>query len=80
MDYAIWKSRIIWIIRKITRERLNFALVYNLPTAEMSKGVFIQVRFATICCADDVTFLGVKQKYAKSEEIPHKSFVKVRGR
>ncbi len=45
----------------------------------MSKGVFIPGRFAMTCCADDVTFLGVKAKYAKSEEIPHKSFVKVRG-
>lgn len=28
------------------------------------------------CCADDVTFLGIKAKFANAEEIPHKSFVK----
>ena len=79
MDYAIWYTDIMDHPKDYAGKKIEFlALVYN-PPGKMSKGVFIPGRFAMTCCADDVTFLGVKAKYAKSEEIPHKSFVKVRG-
>lgn len=79
MDYAIWYTDIMDKPKNYAGKKIEFlALVYN-PPGKMSKGVFIPGRFAMTCCADDVTFLGIKAKYDKASEITHKSFVRVLG-
>ena len=79
MDYAIWYTDIMDHPKNYAGKTIEFlGLVYN-PPGKMSKGVFIPGRFAMTCCVDDVTFLGIKAKYGKAEEISHKSFVKVKG-
>ena len=51
------------------------ALVYN--PERLKKGVFVPGRFAMTCCVEDVTFIGFKCKYAKEEEIPHRSWIDI---
>lgn len=79
MDYAIWYTDIMDNPKNYEGKKISFlGLVYN-PKDKVSKGVFIPGRFAMTCCADDVTFLGVKAKYAKADQVEHKSFVHVVG-
>ena len=69
----------IFSSKKGLGKKITFlGLVYN-PKGKVSKGVFIPGRFAMTCCADDVTFLGVKAKYEQADQIEHKSFVQVSG-
>ncbi len=79
MDYAIWYTDIMDNPKNYEGKKITFlGLVYN-PKGKVSKGVFIPGRFAMTCCADDVTFLGVKAKYEQADQIEHKSFVQVSG-
>lgn len=79
MDYAIWYTDIMDNPKNYEGKKITFlGLVYN-PKGKVSKGVFIPGRFAMTCCADDVTFLGIKAKYALADQIEHKTFVQVSG-
>ncbi len=50
------------------------ALVYR-PEKFANKPVFIPGRFAMTCCVEDIQFIGLKCKYDRAEEIPHKSWI-----
>lgn len=75
-DYAIWYMDCIENPKKYEGKSVKFlALVYN--PEKLKKGVFVPGRFAMTCCADDVTFIGFKCKYAKENEILHKSWIEI---
>ncbi len=50
------------------------ALVYR-PDKLGKKPFFIPGRFAMTCCVQDIQFIGLKCKYDRANEIPHKSWV-----
>ncbi len=50
------------------------ALVYR-PDKMGNRPIFIPGRFAMTCCVEDIQFIGLKCKYDRAEEIPHKSWV-----
>lgn len=73
-DYAIWYMDAQEHPKKYDGKTIKFlGLVYN--PEKMKKGIMVPGRFAMTCCADDVTFLGFKCKYADSKKIAHKSWV-----
>ena len=75
-DYAIWYMDCMENPKKYIGKKVHFlALVYNPDN--LKKGVFVPGRFAMTCCVDDVTFIGFKCKYAKEDEIPHKSWIDI---
>ena len=75
-DYAIWYMDCMENPKKYIGKKVHFlALVYNPD--KLKKGVFVPGRFAMTCCVDDVTFIGFKCKYAKEDEIPHKSWIDI---
>ncbi len=75
-DYAIWYMDCLENPKRYEGKTVHFlALVYN--PERLKKGVFVPGRFAMTCCVEDVTFIGFKCKYAKEEEIPHRSWVDI---
>jgi uncharacterized membrane protein YcgQ (UPF0703/DUF1980 family) len=75
-DYAIWYMDCMEHPKNYQGKKISFlALVYNPDN--LKKGVFVPGRFAMTCCVEDVTFIGFKCKYAKEEEIPHKSWIRI---
>ena len=75
-DYAIWYMDAQENYKKYDGKKVRFlGLVYN--PENMKSGVMVPGRFAMTCCIEDVTFLGFKCKYAKSKEIPHKSWIRI---
>ncbi len=73
-DYAIWYMDCLENPKRYEGKKVHFlALVYN--PERLKKGVFVPGRFAMTCCVEDVTFIGFKCKYAKEEEIPHRSWI-----
>lgn len=79
MDYAVWYTDIMDNPKNYEGKKITFlGLVYK-PKGKVSNGVFIPGRFAMTCCADDLTFLGIKAKYKDADQIQHKSFVRVKG-
>ena len=75
-DYAIWYMDCMENPKKYEGKKISFlALVYNPD--KLKKGVFVPGRFAMTCCIEDVTFIGFKCKYAKEDEIPHKSWIHI---
>lgn len=75
-DYAIWYMDCLENPKRYEGKKVHFlALVYN--PERLKKGVFVPGRFAMTCCVEDVTFIGFKCKYAKEEEIPHRSWIDI---
>lgn len=77
-DYAIWYMDCQENPKKYDGKTVSFlALVYNPDN--LKKGVMVPGRFAMTCCVDDITFIGFKTKYNKENEIPHKSWIKIKA-
>lgn len=75
-DYAIWYMDCMDNPKKYEGKKVSFlALVYN--PEKLKKGVFVPGRFAMTCCIEDVTFIGIKCKYADEDKIPHKSWINI---
>lgn len=75
-DYAIWYMDCLENPKKYEGKTVSFlALVYNPD--KLKKGLMVPGRFAMTCCVEDITFIGFKTKYAKEDEIPHKSWIKI---
>lgn len=75
-DYAIWYMDCLENPKKYEGKTVSFlALVYNPDN--LKKGLMVPGRFAMTCCVEDITFIGFKTKYAKENEIPHKSWIKI---
>ncbi len=75
-DYGIWYMDATDDAKKYEGKKIKFlALIYNPD--KMKKGMFVPGRFAMTCCADDITFIGFKTKYAESKKIEHKSWVTI---
>lgn len=76
INYGIWFMDCQENPEKYVGKVIKFlALIYN--PAKMKSGTFVPGRFAMTCCADDIQFIGMKAKYAKSKDIPHKSWVNI---
>lgn len=54
-------------------------LVYR-PDKFGKKALMIPGRFAMTCCVEDIQFIGLKCKYDKATEIPHKSWINITAR
>ena len=77
-DYAIWYMDCQENPKKYEGKKVSFlALVYNPDN--LKKGIMVPGRFAMTCCVEDVTFIGFKTKYEKENEIPHKSWIKIKA-
>ena len=62
--------------KKYDHKKVRFlALVYNPADGKLRRNVFVPGRFAMTCCAEDIQFIGLKCKYDKAVEIPHKSWI-----
>jgi len=73
-DYALWFMDAQDDYKKYDGKKVKFlALVYNPD--KLKKGMMVPGRFAMTCCVEDITFIGFKCKYAKENEIPHKSWI-----
>ena len=74
MNYGVWFMDCQENPEKYHKKFIKFlALIYNPD--KMKSGSFVPGRFAMTCCADDIQFIGMKAKYEKSKEIPHKAWV-----
>lgn len=74
-DYGIFYLDVQEDPKKYEGKTIRFlALVYR-PEKMAKKPVFIPGRFAMTCCVEDIQFIGLKCKYDRAEEIPHKSWV-----
>ncbi|MCR5272383.1 MAG: GTPase [Lachnospiraceae bacterium] len=75
-DYALWFMDCQDNPKKYDKKKIHFlALVYNPD--KLGKGLMVPGRFAMTCCVEDVQFIGFKCKYAKENEIPHKSWIDI---
>ncbi len=75
-DYAIWYMDAMENYKKYDRKKVSFlALVYN--PEKMKRGYFVPGRFVMTCCVEDVTFVGFKCKYCRSEELAHRSWIHI---
>lgn len=74
-DYGIFYLDVQDNPKRYEGKTIRFlALVYR-PEKLGKKPVFVPGRFAMTCCVEDIQFIGMKCKYDKAEEIPHKSWV-----
>ena len=74
-DYGIFYLDVQDDPKKYEGKTIRFlGLVYR-PEKLARKPVFIPGRFAMTCCEEDIQFIGLKCKYDKAAEIPHKSWV-----
>lgn len=77
-DYAIWYMDCLENPKKYEGKTVSFlGLVFNPD--KLKKGIMVPGRFAMTCCEDDITFIGFKTKYDKEQEIPHKSWIKIKA-
>ena len=75
-DYGIWYMDCVDNYKKYHGKKVKFlALVYNPDN--LKSGVMVPGRFAMTCCEDDITFIGIKTKYDREHEIPHKSWIRI---
>lgn len=75
-DYAIWYMDAMENYKKYDRKKVSFlALVYNPDN--MRRGYFVPGRFVMTCCIEDVTFVGFKCKYSRSDELKHRSWIHI---
>ncbi len=73
-NYAIWYMDVMENYKKYNNKKVKFrALVANPP--KLKKGIFVPGRFVMTCCVEDITFIGLKCKYQKEDEIPDKSWI-----
>ncbi len=74
-DYGIFYLDVQEDPQKYEGNTIRFlALVYR-PEKYGKKPVFIPGRFAMTCCVEDIQFIGLKCKYDRAGEIPHKSWI-----
>ncbi len=74
-DYGIFYLDVQEDPQKYEGKTIRFlALVYR-PEKYGKKPVFIPGRFAMTCCVEDIQFIGLKCKYDRAGEIPHKSWI-----
>lgn len=74
-DYGIFYLDVQEEPQKYEGKTIKFlALIYR-PDSMKKKPVMIPGRFAMTCCVEDIQFIGLKCKYDKAAEIPHKSWV-----
>lgn len=77
-DYAIWYMDCLENPKKYAGKTVSFlGLVFNPD--KLKKGMMVPGRFAMTCCEDDITFIGFKTKYDKENEIPHKSWIRIKA-
>ena len=77
-DYAIWYMDCLENPKKYEGKTVSFlGLVFNPD--KLKKGIMVPGRFAMTCCVDDITFIGFKTKYDRENEIPHKSWIKIKA-
>lgn len=77
-DYGIWFLDIMDNYRNYVGKTVRFlACVYNPPGRFKGGDTFVPGRFAMTCCVEDIQFIGLKCKYKKAFELPHKSWVNV---
>ncbi len=75
-DYGIFYLDVQDAPKKYEGKTIRFlALVYRPDKMGNNKSVFIPGRFAMTCCVEDIQFIGLKCKYDRAGEIPHKSWV-----
>ena len=74
-DYGIFYLDVQEHPKRYEGKTIHFlALVYR-PEKFGRKPIFVPGRFAMTCCVEDIQFIGMKCKYEKAAEIPHKSWV-----
>ncbi len=77
-DYGIFYLDVQDTPKKYEGKTIRFlALVYRPDNLANNQAVFIPGRFAMTCCVEDIQFIGLKCKYDRAGEIPHKSWVNV---
>lgn len=76
-DYGIFYLDLQDDPKKYEGKTIRFlGLVYR-PEKLGKKPVFVPGRFAMTCCVEDIQFIGLKCKYDRAYELPHKSWVYV---
>lgn len=74
-DYGIFYLDVQEHPKRYEGKTIRFlALIYR-PEKFGKKPVFVPGRFAMTCCVEDIQFIGMKCKYDKASQIPHKSWV-----
>ena len=73
-DYGIWFVDAMDHPDRYVGKTLRFKARARRPRGMGSK-FFIPGRTAMTCCAEDIQFIGLKCKYDKAVEIPHKSWI-----
>ncbi len=74
-DYGIFYLDVQDNPKRYEGKTIRFlALVYR-PDKLARKPMFVPGRFAMTCCADDIQFIGMKCKYDKAVQLPHRSWV-----
>ena len=73
-DYGIWYLDIQEHPERYTGKTVVFR-AQAMTSMKLPKGTFIPGRNAMTCCAEDIQFIGLKCKYDKAVEIPHKSWI-----
>lgn len=74
-DYGIFYLDVQEDPKKYEGKTIKFlGLVYR-PEKFGKKPILIPGRFAMTCCVEDIQFIGLKCKYDKAAEIPHKSWI-----
>ncbi len=74
-DYGIFYLDVQDDPQKYEGKTIRFlALVYR-PEKLAKKPYFIPGRFAMTCCVEDIQFIGLKCKYDRAYEVPHKSWI-----
>lgn len=74
-DYGIFYLDVQDEPKKYEGKKVRFlALVYR-PEKFGRKPMLVPGRFAMTCCAEDIQFVGLKCKYDKAAQIPHKSWI-----
>ena len=74
-DYGIFYLDVQDEPKKYEGKKIRFlALVYR-PEKFGKRPMLVPGRFAMTCCAEDIQFVGLKCKYDKAAQIPHKSWI-----
>ena len=74
-DYGIFYLDVQDDPKKYEGKTIRFlGLVYR-PDKFAKKPMFVPGRFAMTCCVEDIQFIGLKCKYDRANEIPHKSWI-----
>lgn len=75
-DFGLWYVDATSAPEKYEGKTVRFkGMAYKAPT--LSKGEFVPGRFAMVCCADDVTFVGFVCRGADTTKFADKSWVTV---